>query len=720
MAEDITRVVEVNTSASIQTVRELQDEVNKLQTSLGKLKEGTVEYTAAQTQAAQKQQELNDAMEISAKDEAAQLKSMQELRAIIDDNTGSFGFLVARMQELKVGIDATNARIKQITKDYGEGRMSVDDYNKELQENLEELQKLKTEQGDVRSSLNVSTKAILAAKGSYVEMSQTLGQLRTAYRQLNKEQRESAVGADMLAQINALDAELKSVDASMGNFQRSVGGYEEALKQVLPPQAGLLVDLGKLSVEGGGIPSLFKGIGNSIAGMAKAAIAFIATPLGATLTALAAAGAAAFALFNARNKEIERQAESSAKALEKQRRQMESMDTETAREVELLRAEGKEQEARLKERQAITDAMYRAQEAADVYRQKYARMSNKEKEANKETLQGYLDVEKARQDAWAEAVHDDEVRRRAEITAERDKNAKLAEERRKAAAERKNAAIEANAELQNTIAMMNAELGAGTEEGDVALEQEKYRQELEAFNMMVTEKGITEVNAMAYREALVAEHEARIADIRQTYRDAEFNALMTELDKEMAAEFKSGQQILAQEKKNSAEKEKIEKLKRDTTLNVASSTLSSLSTILGQETAAGKAAAVASATIDTYKAANSAYAALAGIPIVGPGLGAAAAAAAIVAGIANVKQILSTSTDGAGASVANSSASPATPAIVTPPAVIQEVPIVRSLTGASEEERLNQMVSDQRVYLVYSDVEQAGRQVRVQQSETSF
>ena len=196
--------------------------------------------------------------------------------------------------------------------------------------------------------------------------------------------------------------------------------------------------------------------------------------------------------------------------------------------------------------------------------------------------------------------------------------------------------------------------------------------------------------------------------------------VLKELDAEMDAMFQADKIELAETKKKHEQEVKYAKLKRDTTLNVASSTLSSLSTILGQETAAGKAAAVASATIDTYKAANSAYAALAGIPVVGPGLGAAAAAAAIVAGIANVKQILSTSTDGAGASVANSSASPATPAIVTPPAVIQEVPIVRSLTGASEEERLNQMVSDQRVYLVYSDVEQAGRQVRVQQSETSF
>ena len=402
MAEEIKRVIEVDATSSSKTIRELREEIEKLKKALSELTAGTKEFAEAQTRMSQAQEEVNQAMEITAKDEDAQVKSMQELRAIIDENTGSFGFLVARMQELKAGIDATNARIKQITKDYDEGRMAVDDYNQELQENLEELQKLRTEQGDVRSSLNASTKALLSAKGSYVEMSQTLGQLRNAYRQLSKEQREGAVGTEMLGQIKLLDAELKDVDASMGNFQRNVGGYEEALKQVLPAQAGLIIDLGKLSVEGGGIPSLFNGMKNSIVGMTKAAVAFIATPLGMVLTALAAAAGAAFALFNARNKKIEKQAEASAKALERQKEQMDRFDLEISREVELLRADGKEQEANALARRSVTDAMNKAQQAADEYREKFNQMSAKEQKANAETLKGYEDALQARIDAWEE------------------------------------------------------------------------------------------------------------------------------------------------------------------------------------------------------------------------------------------------------------------------------------------------------------------------------
>ena len=95
--------------------------------------------------------------------------------------------------------------------------------------------------------------------------------------------------------------------------------------------------------------------------------------------------------------------------------------------------------------------------------------------------------------------------------------------------------------------------------------------------------------------------------------------------------------------------EKYAKMRKDTEaavlnnkLDLANSTFGSMATIMGKESAAGKAMAVAQATIDTYKSAVSAYSSMSGIPIVGPALGAVAAAAAVAAGIANVKKITST------------------------------------------------------------------------------
>jgi hypothetical protein len=54
------------------------------------------------------------------------------------------------------------------------------------------------------------------------------------------------------------------------------------------------------------------------------------------------------------------------------------------------------------------------------------------------------------------------------------------------------------------------------------------------------------------------------------------------------------------------------------------------------------------------------------------------------------------------------------------PALVTEVSNVRSLTSATEEERLNQMASDQRVYILASDIEASQNQIKTQVAESSF
>jgi len=89
---------------------------------------------------------------------------------------------------------------------------------------------------------------------------------------------------------------------------------------------------------------------------------------------------------------------------------------------------------------------------------------------------------------------------------------------------------------------------------------------------------------------------------------------------------------------------KKEAAARAENLGKISSTLKNVAKAIGEHTVAGKAAAIAAVTIDTYMSATAAFKSLAGIPVVGPVLGAVAAAAAIVAGLKNVKAILSVKT----------------------------------------------------------------------------
>ena len=82
--------------------------------------------------------------------------------------------------------------------------------------------------------------------------------------------------------------------------------------------------------------------------------------------------------------------------------------------------------------------------------------------------------------------------------------------------------------------------------------------------------------------------------------------------------------------------------------------LSAAGNLLGKQTVAGKAMAVASATISTYVSAQKAYESLIGTPYVGPVIAPIAAGVAVASGLASVKSILSVKVPGGDSSAGGS------------------------------------------------------------------
>jgi hypothetical protein len=119
-------------------------------------------------------------------------------------------------------------------------------------------------------------------------------------------------------------------------------------------------------------------------------------------------------------------------------------------------------------------------------------------------------------------------------------------------------------------------------------------------------------------------------------------------------------------------------------LDSASNTLKTFASLLGETTAEGKALAIAATTIDTYKAAQSAYASLAGVPVVGPALGAAAAAAAIASGLATVNKILSVQVPGSSGGGSVPSAPPMTRPSSSFTRIDNSTPLDVNNTGATK------------------------------------
>ena len=126
-------------------------------------------------------------------------------------------------------------------------------------------------------------------------------------------------------------------------------------------------------------------------------------------------------------------------------------------------------------------------------------------------------------------------------------------------------------------------------------------------------------------------------------------------------------------------------------------------------------------------------------PIAGPIVGAVNAAAVVAMGIANINKIKSTnpSSAGGGASASAPKTQSASSvvarakaeevkqekevsAIVNAPEVETNMGTTRTITSASEEERLNRMASPQKVYILQSDLEASNKSSKVVVEEASF
>lgn len=949
MAENtIQRVIQIDTSASEKTVRELTAEVEQARKKLAELQAGTESYAAAAQRAAAAEKQFNDALAITEDSDANRMATVEEMAAaearhaeevnkIVDALVSyrDMGYDVsASLQGLSRGTEqavrstqalddavnrlrdsgselietliadqqqlaAVQAQRKTLNKEIAQGLITEAQAQEVKGELIAQEGVYKARVSENRQALSAMTKEVVAAEGSYDQMSQTLGRLRNTYRGLSNEQRDSPMGTEMLKQIQNLDSELKQLDASLGNYQRNVGNYDGAVGKLSPTLGRLLDSVKNLSNGTMSLTGVIQGGTAALKALTGQALAFIATPIGATIMALVVIYQAVKNAIDSLNETIEENVDlmqqqereqtraeawriAEQKALEenakgwikakgaieeawqavkifykytsalrfgklweivtgvgetkealaniedmkKQLYEMQVGDPDKGilgtiekvgqleSQIASLRAKAMDQEAYSEEerekylREAleknkqvyaikrqeldlqlkIAEAQHSATPDSREFEQKWAKLRSRqyelaEEEANAERMLT-RSMNKFTVDTTAEAAKTAadkkaaEAKRAAEKQAEAEKKAADATER----------------VLWDTLKIEQG-LREKTYENELKTAKENYQQDLAEFNKTVKEKGISEEVAAAYRKALADKNEADIAAIRKKWIDKNFDEAEKAMKKEEAAikatyksadddlqrdaaretaeanrditdpqqleqelsniqqrlykkrvelidqtlqgvstssdlfvelsnqradlEIKNIERVAEEERKANEEKKKRDKLTKETTLNVASSTLNSLSSILGEETAAGKAAAVAAATIDTYKAANSAYASLASVPIVGPGLGAAAAAAAVIAGIANVKKILATNEDGSNAASITSS-SVSTPAVVTPPAVIEQVPLTRTLTSASEEERLNQMASPQRVYVVYDDIAQAGRNVQVQQAESTF
>ena len=335
-------------------------------------------------------------------------------------------------------------------------------------------------------------------------------------------------------------------------------------------------------------------------------------------------------------------------------------------------------------------------ELAQIDKAAADRKKEKEREIKEREKQNSDDLEKIRK-----ALIDTEDERRKEelreIKADYDEKIKLAEKYY-------------GEESEKVLALRKSQKNAINNQQDIFDKQDeekkKAKEKKEDDKDAAKAKELADLKNQIRDAEAVTEEERRLLEIEKTTEH--YNKLIELARKQglttVALEEAKTKALNKLNQTTSKNEIKWEKLTQQEKSQIITQGLNNLTSILGEESAAGKAAAIASATISTYQSATDSYKSLSGIPIIGPALGFAAAGAAIASGVANVKKIASTKTPkgrGGGGSPSVSGGGGSAPSVSQPPSF--------NVVGASDTNQLADAIGSQtqepvKAYVVSNDV----------------
>lgn len=614
---------------------------------------------------------------------------------------------------LQVDIEGLNTlndfkkALADIRKAKGDLNVASEEYKTLAQQETQVIEKQKAALGKTKTE-------VVAAEGSFDALNQKLAELKKQWKATGDEMER----AQLTEQINEVKGELNAMNESIGNFQHNVGNYAGAMREVFGGAIGSVVgNLQKVNstlklLYTNPIVALVAGLAAVIMGIVKA-IKSSEDAMQRVNVLLAPMKVLSDAVLNVFQKlagHLLTAFEGIGKWLGKMLDRLSEGNPKLAEWNEKLK-EGVaiQKEANAIEKESRENAVQNARDQLKISELR-AKANDKEKYSAQERLAFIREAN--RLELAISKRNQEEAERRLAVMLEE--------------AERAENNAETNEKIaQQQIAVYNAQKDYHNKSRELLGQENALLAEIQGNAQRVTaiiDKGFQEAEKARQRQfdsARKAAHDQMKLQADTAMRELE---LMLEQNE---AEF----DVIRADNKKKEEEEKRHQNARKAIIGASvNATISILNSLADIYEANGEADAKAQQKAKNLRIAGATIDMLSGIvtaissamqlgPIAGPIVGALNAATVTAAGIANIAKMKSTDTSGKSAPVGVG-------ASVYAPAVIQQVPVTRSLTGASEEERLNQIAQntgkDQRVYLVYSDVEAAGNRVAVQNAETSF
>ena len=203
----------------------------------------------------------------------------------------NYGELVQGWQKATREIEINKKNLAELKQEYKNGEMTATEYNRALLEITSTTKALTAEKKAYEKEIQQNIKIETQATGSLNQLRANVSKLTAQYNALSAAAREGDMGKRLAADIKSQQEAVTEAEKALGNYRSQVGSYEEAIRAVLPAEMSQVVTLGKTIDKAGGVTKAFGLMTAAVGRMIKAALAFVATPLGAVLTALAVGAA---------------------------------------------------------------------------------------------------------------------------------------------------------------------------------------------------------------------------------------------------------------------------------------------------------------------------------------------------------------------------------------------------------------------------------------------
>ena len=579
---------------------------------------------------------------------------------------------MAEVKNIQINVDT-----KQATKAMDDLAKATHDVSASFEEVYGDLQPLTTRMGEAEDRLYELANAGKTTTKEYQDLLKTVGSYRKVQIQtdLAVDAAATNMGQKLGGALGGVTAGFSLAQGAMGAFGVESEAVEKALLQV---QSAMAIQQGVQGIKES-IPfliSLKNTAVTAFAGMTTASKIFMTAGIGVLITGIGLLIANFDKIANVFTGEIERNARytkslnQSAKAIKDNAKELEKRadDLQRNQDFELAMAEAqgattaelrKMKVAQAEERIELEkDSVARAENIYWLAKQRYQKLVNADAdeeiikkakenavEAREILVKEKEDLQKARQDRKdiinqnkVDEVKDKQDRIQAGKDAAKEElatikdNQKSATELLKEESQRQIDAVEAKYAEQIKLA-------------------KKYGKDIKALEE-ARDKELKEITDRQVDLSRGGNEQVKIATISSIKTTKEFQ-------EQQKAGLVGVQEVRERIYQREKELDDAKKKAQEDALMATASTLGQIADLFGEQTAAGKAAAIAEATISTFVSAQKAYTSTVGIPVVGPVLAPINAGLAIAAGIKNIKAITAVQTPaggggGGGGNISNS------------------------------------------------------------------